>query len=164
MDSLSTVYRRVSSAAYNASIVLVREAIIMAEKTLTQKLGIKPGYKLLVLNAPEGIMDALHPLPEGATLETTAGEGFDAVLAFVHHKADIDAFASMAAKSAKYDGLLWFAYPKQSSKVKTDIHRDVGWDAVNGLGFAGVAQVAVNETWAATRFRPADAVKRKSKG
>ncbi|AKI98873.1 hypothetical protein [Archangium gephyra] len=46
------------------------------------------------------------------------------------------------------------AYPKQSSKVETDLNRDKGWESVERLGWEGIAQVAVDATWAATRFRP----------
>lgn len=131
----------------------------MAEKTLAQKLGIKPGYRLLVMNAPEGFSERLQPLPEDASLETTPGKNFDAVLVFVRSKAEIDAYAPAAAGAIRFDGLLWFAYPKRTAKIPTDIHRDVGWDALDGLGFMGIAQVAVDDTWSATRFRPMEKVK-----
>jgi hypothetical protein len=135
----------------------------MSQKTLPQKLGIKPGQRLLLMNAPEGIADMLKVLPEGASLETTSGKDFDAALIFVRNKAEIDVNAAEAVGSVKRDGLLWFAYPKQTSKIKTDIHRDVGWDAVKGAGFEPIAQVAIDETWSATRFRPADMVKRQKR-
>lgn len=129
-------------------------------KTLAQKLGIKPGHKLLLMHAPEGCAEKLQPLPEGASIESTPGENYDAALVFVRNKAEIDDYAPSALGSVKYDGLLWFAYPKKSSKIPTDIHRDVGWGTVKGAGFEAIAQVAIDETWSATRFRPAEMVKR----
>lgn len=45
-------------------------------------------------------------------------------------------------------------YPKKSSKVETDISRDVGWDAVKKTDWEGVAIVAIDDTWSALRFRP----------
>lgn len=135
----------------------------MSEKTLVQKLLIKPRHKVLLMNAPQGYADMLKPLPEGATLATTPGENFDCVLAFVSNKADIDVHAETVVRSARHDGLMWFAYPKKSSKVKTDITRDIGWESVQKLGMEGIAQVAIDDTWAATRFRPNDMVKRPRK-
>ena len=38
----------------------------MAENSLVKKLGVKPGQKMLILNAPEGYLHLLEPLPEGA--------------------------------------------------------------------------------------------------
>ena len=136
----------------------------MSQKSLAQKLLIKPGYKVLLMNAPQGYADMLMPLPDGAAMSTTPGENFDCVLAFVTNKADIEAHAKTVVKSVIHDGLMWFAYPKKSSKVKTDITRDVGWESVQKLGMEGIAQIAIDDTWAATRFRPNDMVKRPRKG
>jgi hypothetical protein len=135
----------------------------MSQKSLTQKLLIKPRHQVLLLNAPQGYADMLLPLPEGAAFSTTPGTNFDCVLAFVYNKADIDTHAETIVKSVNHDGLMWFAYPKKSSKVKTDITRDIGWESVRKLGMEAIAQVAIDDTWAATRFRPKDMVKRPRK-
>ncbi|GAB4459307.1 MAG: hypothetical protein OHK0037_04430 [Elainellaceae cyanobacterium] len=44
--------------------------------------------------------------------------------------------------------------------MKTDLTRDIGWDVVTKAGLKGVAQVAIDETWSALRFRPVDEVGR----
>lgn len=54
------------------------------------------------------------------------------------------------------------SYPKKSSKVKTDLTRDIGWDVVTDVGWTGIAQVSIDDTWSATRFRPADDVGRRT--
>jgi predicted transport protein len=48
------------------------------------------------------------------------------------------------------------SYPKTSSGIKTDLTRDVGWKIVEDAGWRGIAQVAIDETWSATRFRPSE--------
>jgi hypothetical protein len=50
--------------------------------------------------------------------------------------------------------LLWVAYPKGSSGVKTDVNRDRLWQALEPTGWRPVRQVALDETWSAMRFRP----------
>lgn len=139
----------------------------MAETALAKKLGIKPGYKLLIMNAPPGYMRMLDPLPEGAQMHARLPAGaegtFDFVQAFSHNRVDVERQAAEALRALRPGGLLWFSYPKGSSKVKTDITRDVGWDSVTGAGMEIVAQVSINETWSAGRFRPpADVKSRKS--
>jgi hypothetical protein len=58
------------------------------------------------------------------------------------------------------DAVLWFAYPKKSSKrYKSDISRDEGWAPLGELGFEGVRQVAIDEDWSALRFRQAGYIK-----
>ncbi len=133
----------------------------MAESSLMKKLGIKPGHKVLIMNAPNGYMQTLGTLPESAELKTST-EGisdFDCVQLFVYNKADIDAHATMAMQALKPGGLLWFAYPKKSSKVKTDISRDIGWEGLTSKGIRPVTQIAIDDTWSALRFRPVSEVK-----
>lgn len=121
---------------------------------LARKLGIKPGFSVLLINAPATAADKLRPLPEAASLSTSVAGEFDAVLAFALNRAELDEASPRALAAIKPGGLLWMAYPKQSAKVPTDITRDRGWDVIKGAGWQPVSQVAIDETWSALRFRP----------
>jgi hypothetical protein len=127
----------------------------MANSPLLKKLGVKPGYRLLVLNAPDGYLDQLAPLPEKAELATKGKGPFDVVQLFVKNKAQVDRDAAKAIGAVKPRGLLWIAYPKKSSKIETDISRDVGWETMKKADWEGVAIFAIDDTWSALRFRPA---------
>jgi hypothetical protein len=131
----------------------------MADTPLAKKLGVKPGHKVLVLNAPQGYLQTLDPLPEGVEVATSGGGAFDVVQAFASSKEDIDRYARQALDAVRPGGLLWFAYPKKTSKVKTDINRDVGWDSLTDEGWECIAQVSVDDTWSAGRFRPSTDVR-----
>jgi hypothetical protein len=131
----------------------------MADTPLTKKLGIKPGFRMLILNAPDGYRDLLAPLPEGAEVHLAAKGMFDFAQLFVHSQADVDEHALTAIRAVKSGGLLWLSYPKKSAKIKTDISRDVGWDAVKNAGWEGVTLITIDDTWSAMRFRPASEVK-----
>jgi len=52
------------------------------------------------------------------------------------------------------DSNLWFAYPKQSSGIKTNINWDNLRINAEPFGIATVAAISVNDTWSALRFRP----------
>lgn len=136
----------------------------MSERTLTQKLGTKAGHKCLILNASDAYLEALGELPPNTALATQPdGSSFDAVQVFVHNKAEVDTLAPIAIDALKHDGLLWITYPKKSSKIKTDITRDIGWEAVNAKGLEIVAAISIDDTWSGLRFRPSEKVKRQSK-
>jgi hypothetical protein len=134
---------------------------------LARKLRLKPGQRVLVLNAPNGYVERLDPLPPNVLLVVRAGDddedlsGFDAVHLFVRDRAEVDGLAPVALTAGAHDAPVWICYPKRSSKVATDVTRDVGWDAVAAAGFEGVAQVAVDDTWTATRFRRSELVGRR---
>jgi hypothetical protein len=131
----------------------------MSETPLTKKLGIKPGCRLLILNAPAGYLHMLDPLPGGAVVQVANSGQYDFVQCFVHSQADIERYAPVAIPAVKSEGLLWFSYPKISSHVKTDVTRDSGWERLKREGLRPVTQIAIDNIWSALRFRPANQVR-----
>lgn len=84
----------------------------------------------------------------------------DFVLAFVVSKRDIEAIASSMDQAVKGDGIVWYAYPKRSSKkYLSDISRESGWDRLGKSGFEAVRQVAIDDNWTALRFRRVEFIK-----
>ncbi len=76
------------------------------------------------------------------------------ILAFCKTQKEVDAIAELSAKTLQGDGLLWFAYPKGTSKkYKADFNRDNGWKRLGELGFEPVRMVAIDDDWSALRFR-----------
>lgn len=132
-----------------------------SQKPIAAKLGIKPGHRVLVYNHPADMPARLGPLPEGATIETTAsGAPFDAFLGFARNRAEAGDVGTAAVRAVAPDGLVWIAYPKKSGRgTPTDINRDTGWDALTALAWRVVSLVALDDTWSALRFRPAADVK-----
>jgi hypothetical protein len=68
--------------------------------------------------------------------------------------------AVLRASKAEGDAVLWFAYPKRTSKrYKADFDRDHGWEVLRAAGFEPVRQVAIDADWSALRFRRSEFVK-----
>jgi hypothetical protein len=130
----------------------------VSDSPLTKRLGIKPGFRVRIVNPPEDYLKRLTPLPEKAEVAPRGTGPFDVVQLFVSCKADVDRNAVKAIGMVRPRGLLWICYPKKSSKMKTDITRDHGWEAVEEAGWIGVSLIAVDETWSAMRFRPREEV------
>jgi len=136
----------------------------MADKSLVTKLGIKPAQTVLVMNAPDDYLRMLGDLPERVTLATDPPakpvDGlYDCVQAFVRNAAELDRDAPTALQALKAGGLLWFMYPKLTSKLASDLSRDVLWDVLLKLAIRPVTQIAVDNTWSGLRFRPISEVK-----
>ncbi len=131
----------------------------MAETPLTKKLGIKSGYKLLILNAPPGYLLLLGEMPEGVEVHISAQDTYDWVQLFVYNQAEVDEHALAVSQMVKKGGLLWYTYPKKTGKIKTDISRDVGWGELVKAGWDTVTLVSVDDTWSAFRFRPLTDIK-----
>ena len=135
----------------------------MPTKTLAEKLKMKPGMQVLILNAPDGFIEQLGPLPDKVEVVNEAdgdfeAESFDMVHLFAKSISELERLAQKAISAVKYDKLLWISYPKISGKIDTNINRDKGWDVVTNAGLKGVAQVSIDDTWSALRFRPQEQV------
>jgi hypothetical protein len=127
--------------------------------TLAKKLGIKPGFRLLLANALGGYAEQLGTLPEGVELSTAAQEKFDLVRVFVYNRADIDRHTGATLQAPRMGGFLWFTYPKKRSSIGIDITLDVGWESMHALELRPVAQISIDATWTGFRFRPASDVR-----
>lgn len=125
----------------------------MARSGLARKLGVKPGMKVLLQSAPAGFLALVGTWPEGTKVLKVSTGGADLVIAFVRCKADVKKMAPAALGAIADDGLLWFAYPKKSGPLASDLSRDSGWEPLFEAGHDSVAQISIDETWTGFRFR-----------
>jgi hypothetical protein len=126
----------------------------MATKTLAEKMKLKPGQRIALINAPDGYQDELGPLPDGVQVATALRGKFDWVQVFVKNQAEINKLAPKAYAALRPESLLWISFPKGSSKIQTDLTRDQGWDVLHGLDLRWVNLIAVNAVWSAFALRP----------
>ena len=121
-----------------------------------------------MLGAPDGYLEALGELPDGAELSrelsSEPGGTFDCIQVFVRDAAEVGRDGPTAIGALADGGALWFSYPKRSSGVTTDITRDQGWEALSAAGWRPVSQFAVDDTWSALRFQPQADVKPRKRG
>lgn len=48
---------------------------------------------------------------------------------------------------------LWVAYPKQTSKIVSDLNRDCSWEMLTENFYEGVSLVSLDNVWSAMRFK-----------
>jgi hypothetical protein len=128
------------------------------------KLNLTGHTGIVVLNAPlsfERELTLLKGVRVSQDLLTARNITF--ALMFVTRKAQLDRLAKVVASKVRGDAVLWFAYPKGTSRNLTcDFNRDSGWDVIRGAGFDPVRQVAIDADWSALRFRRVEFIKRQS--
>jgi hypothetical protein len=124
------------------------------------KLNLKDQAEIVVLNAPASFEPELKSLKGVAVRRDAKGDDIDFSLAFVTTQKEVDTLGPQVAKKAKGDAVVWFAYPKGSSKkYKSQINRDNGWAVMGKAGFEPVRMVAIDEDWSALRFRRVEFIK-----
>jgi hypothetical protein len=79
-------------------------------------------------------------------------------LVFINNNKEFLSFLKNDLDNMEYDSVLWFAYPKGTSKVKTDINRDTIRTTGEKYGITAVTIVSIDSTWSALRFRPIDSL------
>ena len=120
--------------------------------SLTHKLGIKEGRRVLVLDPPVGFVRKLDPLPPGVGVTTKIVSLADVIVLFASSRAVLGELFHKAKHVMAPRGALWVAWPRKSSGFFTDLDeplvRAVG--LANGLTDNKI--IALDEIWSGLRF------------
>jgi hypothetical protein len=125
----------------------------MSEKTVAQKLGLKPGGKLLVKQQPEDVAALIGALPADAELVMAGTKPGALILMFAEDKAALVKGLLACKRQLGPGGALWVAYIKGTSGKKTDINRDSIREFVGTIGLDTVSQIALDDDWSALRLK-----------
>jgi|WetSurMetagenome_2_1015567.scaffolds.fasta_scaffold43776_2 hypothetical protein len=125
----------------------------MSELSLIKKLIIKTGYKVILINPPDGYLDQIGQLPESSKYIELNMEPADVIQVFVKTMDEALQNIVFWKKSLKPKGILWITYPKGTSKVETDLNRDILWKRLKDYGLDANAIFSVDATWSAMRFK-----------
>ena len=112
--------------------------------------------KGIVINAPANIAEEFVKLGFKTSFEKPAKSAN--TLVFINDNKDYLHFLNNDLENVEADSVLWVAYPKGTSKIKTDINRDTLRITGEEYGIATVTAISINDTWSALRFRPVDKV------
>lgn len=131
-------------------------------EALFKKLNFKEQRKVLFVDAPESMADAIDWMRSRAEVlvNDAAAQHCDFAMGFATTQTGLDAISRQLAAAVPGDGIIWICYPKGSSKkYKCEFNRDTGWTVLGELGFEPVRQVAVDDDWSALRFRRVSFIK-----
>lgn len=121
---------------------------------LPKKLGIKDGHRVALIHAPDRFEKALGDLPAGVTLQSglTGATPFDVIVVFITRRAELERQLGSLRSLMSPAGGLWVAWPKQSSRVATDMTEDVVRDVALPTGLVDNKVCAIDETWSGLRL------------
>ncbi len=127
---------------------------------LIQKLQFKEPENAFITGIPSELEEPLALLKQISLAETELAN-LDFALVFVQKQEQLNEWIDKVAPQLRGDALLWFAYPKKSSKrYSSEINRDSGWSRIGDHKMEPVRQIALNEDWSALRFRKLDFIKK----
>jgi hypothetical protein len=121
-------------------------------KSVIQKLGVKPGFRIFVDGAPADYRGIVGEWPDGAKLVSQPKAPLDMVHLFATQA------KGLASKLSRYrdviapDGMIWVSWPKKASGVATDLSDVVVRDLALPLGLVDIKVCAIDETWSGLKF------------
>src|SRR4051794_32945889 len=114
---------------------------------LLKKIGLKDGDRVLLINAPRNMPEEFREFAD-----EQPKEDLDVVLLFVTSAAEFRDEFTKAGKKIQPDGMIWIAWPKKASGVKTDLTEDVIRNfALEGI-FVDVKVCAIDDTWSGLKL------------
>ena len=119
---------------------------------LAKKLGLKDGQRTWFDAMPESVRTEIARENIVPTLLNSPEPPVEAAHLFVTHCATLDCKLRMLLPLIDRDGMIWVSWPKQASKVPTDITEDVIRAVALPLGLVDVKVCAVDATWSGLKL------------
>jgi len=130
--------------------------------TTAQKLKVKEGNAIVVINAPPDYKKSLGSLPPGAKI-TGTGKSINQAHWFVKDKSQMEKELKKVLPLIKGDVMCWLFYPKGTSKIQTDLNRDSVWTILQGKKVQMINLISFDDTWSAFAMRQKTEAHKKKK-
>ena len=122
-----------------------------AEGFLPKKLGIKPGYIVSLVGAPPGFRQTLGELPDNVVLRDGVRGQSNLTLWFARSRRELEERMQHMRRFSKNAGL-WIIWPKQTSKLQTDLGQPLVREAGLAAGMIDFKICSIDKTWSGLRF------------
>lgn len=119
---------------------------------LAKKLGIKPGFNIKLINAPEYYFTLFTDLPADLQINNDSPELKDFIHFFTKEKDEYTNTLPGLRSQIKPNGMIWISWPKKSSKVITDITEDIIRNFALQNGLVDIKVCAVDEIWSGLKL------------
>ena len=119
---------------------------------LAKKLGIKGGFTVYAVNAPDNYADMLDPLPADVKIIEKGATNVDIVHLFTNSVAELQKKLSQCRNLIKKDGSIWVSWYKKAAKLPTEITEDSIREACFPLGLVDIKVCAVDEKWSGLKL------------
>jgi hypothetical protein len=119
---------------------------------LIQKIGIKPGHRIILRSHPPSFVKDLGTLPEGAeSAERLLGKA-NVIVYFTGQLAELQKDFARLSAALVPDGMLWIGWPKKASGRPTDLTENIVRKVGLECGLVDVKVCAIDETWSGLKF------------
>ena len=119
---------------------------------LSAKLGIKAGYEIHLVRAPDEYLKLVEPMPEDVKIAARLSRNTDLVHVFTSRKTELAKALHSYRSKLKPSAVVWVSWPKKAAKVPTDITENTVRELALPLGFVDIKVCAVTEVWSGLKL------------
>jgi hypothetical protein len=119
---------------------------------LPAKLGIKAGFEVALVGAPEGYQELLQPAPPDVRFTAEARPSSDLVQIFAVKRAELSLALERYRQLLSPQAVVWVSWPKKSARLVTEVTEDTIRELALPLGFVDVKVCAVDEVWSGLKL------------
>ena len=121
---------------------------------LAKKLGIKDGFTLLLINAPDHYKSRFADFPLNTKeAKRPRTETVDFIHVFCTSEKDFKKYLPKVKPALKKDGMMWVSWPKGASKIETNINRETVRDyMLSEIGLVDIKVAAIDADWSGLKF------------
>jgi hypothetical protein len=119
---------------------------------LAKKLGIKPGFKIKLINAPDYYFDLFTDLPADINIEEDLTTKKDLIHFFTKDAGEYINTLLPLKEQIKPNGIIWISWPKKASKIVTDITEDTIRNYALKIGLVDIKVCAIDEIWSGLKL------------
>ncbi|MFA6085309.1 DUF3052 family protein [Mucilaginibacter sp.] len=119
---------------------------------LAKKLGIKPGFYIRLINAPEHYLSLFTDMPADVCFIDKPGGTLNLIHFFTKSYDELSEILPVLKEQITQNGIIWISWPKKASKMVTDVTEDRIRDFALKTGLVDVKVCAVDETWSGLKL------------
>jgi CheY-like chemotaxis protein len=156
-DATYTTWARLKTAIAQALTKPTRDLVVPPSSIYTgrpvvDKLGIKDGMRVCVINGAPGFIASLTPAPKNVTYTARPAADCDLFVAFATSRRELFAQLSTLEKDVARQ-TLWIAWPKKASRLKTDLDGNFVRESGLSSGWVDFKVCALDDTWSGLAFK-----------
>lgn len=129
----------------------------MSNLSLFEKLDLKDEKTLLIQGVPSSIEKQFAKLSYAKNVTPLLkSKKVEFALLFVINKNQLNNVLKEVFPALHSKSKLWVAYPKQTSKIVSDLNRDCSWQLLTENQYESTETVTIDHVWSAMRFQKSD--------
>ena len=121
-------------------------------KPLIQKLGVREGDVVAVIDAPSNYDDLVAPLPTGTSRVNGSDRRAAVTHLFVRDRVSLETQVQTVFEDRPPGAMVWISWPKKSSRLFVDLTEDGVREMVLPTGWVDVKVCAVDADWSGLKF------------